>query len=290
VISRLAGGQDRVMSRAQLLGAGVGSGAIKERTASGVLLVLHPGVYSLGTPSRRGLLRAGLLAVGDGAVLSHASAAYVLGLMKRCRRAVHVSTTRHARSRGSLTVHRLRRLPASEATTVAGLRCTTAARAVLDLAATEPRRVVEQALDQAELLELYEPNAIDAALRRGRPGASQLTAILGEHAPGTTITRNALEEAFLALCRREGIGRPIMNAPLTLPGGRDIVIDALWPAERLAVELDGRAVHLRRKAFEADRERDVELTVAGYVPARFTWRKVTLEPRWVAMQLRALLT
>ena len=57
----------------------------------------------------------------------------------------------------------------------------------------------------------------------------------------------------------------------------------------MAVELDGRTVHLRRKCFESDRVRDVELTVAGFLPARFTWRTVNREPEWVERQLRALL-
>ena len=171
---------------------------------------------------------------------------------------------------------------------VDGIPCTTVARTLLDLAATEPRRVVERAIEEAELRRTLDGIPIEAAMRHGRPGVRQLRAILEEHAPGTTITRSDLEEAFLALCRREGIEQPLMNQPLVLPSGLSIVVDALWPAQRVAIELDSRSVHLRRRNFESDRERDIELLVAGYAPARFTSLQITRKAGWVTSKVRAL--
>lgn len=49
-------------------------------------------------------------------------------------------------------------------------------------------------------------------------------------------------------------------------------MDAYWPAQRLAVELDGSTYHQTRRAFEADRERDVALLKAGVRTARITTR------------------
>lgn len=289
MVADLATRQDRVFSRQQLLAAGIGPTAIGERVRAGLFVVVFRGVYSLGAPSRRGRLRAAVLAVGDGAVLSHRAAAWMHELMAQPRATVDITTTRYARSRPGIVVHRVRGLPEAEIGIVEGLPCTSVARTLLDLAATEPRRVVERAIEEAELRRVYDGNPIEAAMRHGRPGAAQLRVIVAQHGPGTTITRSDMEEAFLALCRREGIAQPLMNAPLVLPGGREIVVDALWPAERVAVELDSRGVHLRRKNFESDRERDVDLTVAGYVPARFTSLKITRERRWVAARVRALL-
>ncbi|MBA3300032.1 MAG: type IV toxin-antitoxin system AbiEi family antitoxin domain-containing protein [Thermoleophilaceae bacterium] len=284
----MAADQDRVFSRSQLLAAGVSSDAIKGRQRSGLLVVLHRGVYSLGTPTWRGRLRAAVLAV-DGSVLSHRAAGSMHDLLDgRTAEAIDVTTCRHAHAREGIAVHRVRALPAEEIVTIDGIPCTSVARTLVDLAATEPRRVVEQALDAAELQQVYDGRALNEAMRRNRPGAATLRTIDAEHFAGTTVTRNDFEEAFLALCRRGGLPQPAMNAPLILPSGCPIV-DALWRDARVAVELDGRAAHLRRKCFESDRVRDVELTVAGFLPARFTWRSVTRKPKWVERQTRALL-
>ena len=70
--------------------------------------------------------------------------------------------------------------------------------------------------------------------------------ILAEHAPGSTLTRNDLEEAFLAICDRAGLPRPQVNVWIALePTGYEA--DFLWRAERLIVEADGRDVHTTRR-------------------------------------------
>lgn len=67
-------------------------------------------------------------------------------------------------------------------------------------------------------------------------------------------------------------------------------MDAYWPAQRLAVELDGSTYHQTRRAFEADRERDVALLKAGVRTARITTRRVRREPGQVLGDLGELLT
>jgi very-short-patch-repair endonuclease len=56
------------------------------------------------------------------------------------------------------------------------------------------------------------------------------------------------------------------------------------------VETDGAATHLTATAFESDRARDQELTVAGYRVIRFTWRQITEQPAKTADTIRALLS
>ena len=55
------------------------------------------------------------------------------------------------------------------------------------------------------------------------------------------------------------------------------------------VETDGHASHRTRAAFERDRARDAQLTVAGYRVVRFTYRQVVQESRWVTATLTRLL-
>lgn len=288
VVANLAAGQDRVFSHKQLLGAGVSATAIRDRVRAGLFVVVFRGVYSLGAPSPRGRLRAAVLAAGDGAVLSHRAAAWMHELVRQRPRTVDITTTGRAGSRPGIFVHRARALPREEVCLVDGIPCTTVARTLLDLAATEPRRVVERAIEEAELRRTYDGVPLQAAMRHARPGVTELRTVIEEHSPGTTITRSDLEEAFLDLCRRGGIEQPLMNQPLVLTSGRRVDIDAFWPRQRVAIELDSRSVHLRRKNFESDRERDIELLVAGYAPGRFTWLQITRKADWVAAKVRQL--
>ena len=76
-----------------------------------------------------------------------------------------------------------------------------------------------------------------------------------------------------------------MNVPLL-----DYVVDFLWPDACLVVEVDGREKHGTRRAFQADRDRDGRLAVAGYRVLRFTWWDVTRRPAVVADRVRRLLS
>ena len=51
-------------------------------------------------------------------------------------------------------------------------------------------------------------------------------------------------------------------------------VDALFPEQRVIVELDGYEFHGTRQAFESDRERDATLLAAGYVTIRITWDRL----------------
>jgi very-short-patch-repair endonuclease len=63
----------------------------------------------------------------------------------------------------------------------------------------------------------------------------------------------------------------------------------LWSEERLIVELDGRAVHGTKLAFEGDRQRDRILLVEGWRAMRVTWCQLHDEPAVIAADIRDLL-
>ncbi|HWM09533.1 MAG TPA: DUF559 domain-containing protein [Solirubrobacteraceae bacterium] len=108
-----------------------------------------------------------------------------------------------------------------------------------------------------------------------------LQALLSRYAVGAFVTRSELEERFLALCDRYGLPRPKVNISIE---GREC--DFVWRDARLIVEVDGYAYHRSPSAFEADRERDVVLAVAGWTVLRFTWTQITRRPAWVARAVR----
>src|ERR1700749_1816691 len=87
VIAAIAERQHGVVTRSQLLAAGVGRRGIERRIEWGLLHTLHRGVYGRGRRALRGEAwwMAAVLAAGEGAVLSHRSAAALWGIRDSSR-------------------------------------------------------------------------------------------------------------------------------------------------------------------------------------------------------------
>jgi very-short-patch-repair endonuclease len=103
------------------------------------------------------------------------------------------------------------------------------------------------------------------------------------------VTKRELEERFAALVDSYGLPRPRRNADLAVRG-QVFNVDCLWADARLVVELDGRAVHGTRKAFESDRERDRLMLTEGLRVMRITWRQLNDSEAAVAADIRKALT
>jgi len=292
-ISGLAEGQHGVVALSQLQAMGVSASAVRNRAADGRLYRIHRCVYAVRHPrlSLRGRWMAATLAYGPTAVLSHSSAAVLWGIHGSDRGMTHVTLpSRDGRSRTGLEVHRSATLTEADVARVDGIPCASVARTLVDLGDHAKRRDVERAVDQAEVLRLFDLRAVQDALGRAgrRRGAGMLRAVLADYA-GPTLTRLELEERFLALCRGGSVPMPEANAWITLSDGIAYQADFLWRAEGLIVETDDRDVHSTRAAFEHDRLRDQRLTLAGFTVVRFTWRQVAGEPQRVLRTTRRLL-
>ena len=184
-------------------------------------------------------------------------------------------------------VHRPRALAEDDVVEDQALRVASPARVMLDLAGEgASRRQLERALDQAEINELHLP--IDALLPRcrRRRGAAKLRAVLEWHQAGSTITESEAEEAFLAIIEARRPARTrFLNA--TVEGKRR---DFVWPrATDRRGDRRPRASTTRPRAFERDRVRGNEATLAGWTHLRFTRRRVVRRPpRSSATSIRAL--
>lgn len=282
-VARIASAQHGVVSRPQLLAAGLRPRSIHHRLATGRLHSLHRGVYAVGhrALTREGTWLAAALACGDGAVISHLDAAELWGLVRSHGRGpVHVTVpTRAGRARrDGIRVHRVP-LAAGDVMRRRSVEVTTVARTLVDVAALLDGRPLERALDEAHYLGLLDSSVLAVTLDRnaGRAGARRLGAVLAGHEPGSTRTRSELEERFLALCSAHRLPRPRVNVVVD-----GLEVDFLWAASRVIVETDGYAAHNGLGAFERDHERDLRLRAARYEVLRFTWRQVTTRGRWVA--------
>jgi hypothetical protein len=289
-IAAAAATQAGVVSHQQLRALGLSAQAIYRRVSSGRLHRLHEGVFAVGHSvlSVEAKRWAAVLALGADAFLSHVSAADAFEIRRSSSGIVHVTVRGRGgreRRRG-VRVHRPRALPDDEVTTLRRLPITTPARTLLDLAAAGLRgRPLETALDLAEqqkLLSFAELHHLLARYPR-RPGTRLLTAQLDRYR-GPTDVRSHLERLFNELCDAAGLPRPLVN---TVIEGR--VRDFYWPHCRLVVEADSYRWHRSPSAMNDDRERDVELTLAGYRVLRFTYEQVTRRPQYVIQAVRAAL-
>jgi len=275
-----------------LLALGVGNCAIGRLVAAGLLIPLHRGIYALGHRRLRIEWRwlAAVLAAGPGAVLSHRDAAALHGMRKPPESGkVTVTTPARARSTPTLWVHGRRRLAAEDATTVRGIPVTSPARTLVDIAGMLTAGQLAATLGETDRRGLLDVAAVDRALRRttGRHGRGhrRLLAALDDHVgAGTTLVASELEERFLDLVLDAGLPRPLLNVPVA-----GVRVDALWPEQRLVVELDGWAHHKERQAAAWDREKTNRLQLAGYDVLRFMHGDLVHGPGHVAGAIRIAL-
>jgi Transcriptional regulator, AbiEi antitoxin/AbiEi antitoxin C-terminal domain/Protein of unknown function (DUF559) len=288
-VAGLACDQHGVVSRRQLRGLGLSDDAVDRRVAAGRLHRLHRGVYAVGHPRLTGHGRwmAAVLACGDGAALFGASAAALWGIRRSNAARIHVVVPTDAgrATRPAIRVHRIRTLRPVEVTIEDGIRVTTPARTILDLAATLKTEALHRALDRAEILELTDYPALYARARAhpGHRGAGPLRAAVAAYLAGT-MTRSELEDLFLAVCRRHALPRPIVNGDV-----EGFEVDFLFAEQRLIVETDSWRYHKTRRAFDADRARDAIHLRGGYRTVRFTDRRLETDQAGVGATLRALL-
>jgi hypothetical protein len=190
-----------VVTRLQLLAAGVSSKGISLRVRDGRLHRLHPGVYAVGHAVLvpRGRMLAAVLSCGPEAALSYTSATALHDIREEGPR-THVSVPRAGpHSRPGIIVHRSRRLDPKDVT-----RVTTIARTILDLAEVLNARQVT-ALNHADALGVFDLTDLEATIVRN-PGrrTTALREALGAEAP----SRRELQRRFLRLCRRHGLPEP----------------------------------------------------------------------------------
>jgi very-short-patch-repair endonuclease len=281
VVRAIAAGQGGIVDRAQLLAAGVSSTAIHRALHSGRLHRIHHGIYSTQAPelaTEDALLIAALMAAGDGAALSHGTAAWRWHLIPAPPNRIELSVPRARTPQRGVALFQAQ-LRADDLTLNARLPSTSVPRTLLDLAARYDRRALAKALAEAEFHHDLRPADVEATLRRGHPGSAHLRHALEQHAPGHGQVRSDLERRFRALLIRHRIDLPLRNAPLG-----PWTVDCLWPERRVVVELDGRQ-HARPHQADSDDDRDLWLRRHRYVARRYGRRQVDARPDEVIADL-----
>jgi hypothetical protein len=179
---------------------------------------------------------------------------------------------------------------ASHLATVEGIRVTTIARTVFDLAgilAFDEFERITEALLLARRLEMRQlERTIETLARRGKPGSRTardfVTLRLGDDPRSTR-----LERFGRSVLRSTGLPSPVAQYPIPWSGTRRF--DDAYPESKLAIEWDSRSWHSQRGAMRSDRQRDREAALHGWIVVRFTWQDVIERPDEVSSTVRSLI-
>jgi hypothetical protein len=284
VIGRIAGRAHGVVTRRELLEAGLSAKRIRRRVSSGALISVHRGVYRVGhrAPNREAHYMAAVKACGDRAVLCGRAAAHLWRLIKGsppqpevlapAKRLVPGVIT-HRAVTASADMADWRRIP-----------LTSIPRTLVDLASSMPAPTLARACHEAGVLYRTTPRQVEVVLRRlpNAPGRGKLERILHGDVP---VTLSRLEDRFLEQLQEANLPLPITNR---VAGDRRV--DCRWPDHRLTVELDSYRFHNSRHSWEQDRLREREARARGDEFRHYSWTDVFEDPAFMLTELRELLS
>lgn len=280
-----------VISRKSLLAIGFTADEIAGFVLHGDLRRLHRGVYADGrnrlTDAAR--LQAALVAVGGDAWLAGSTAAAVWGLQAMSLAPIEVcvvasSTPRH---RGLLVRRVSTTPPRSEIRIRRGLRLSSVARMVTEVARDAGTDELDALIEAAVRRGLLNFTELEATLRRHHrePGIGKLKRALAGYRP-MPKRNSGLEESFDRwLLTHPEIPEPERNVKFA--GVWEL--DCYWPEHGLVLELDGRPYHIVVRDIERDRRKDAWLQRYGLRVLRVTDLRWRADRDGVRSDLMALL-
>jgi very-short-patch-repair endonuclease len=282
-LAALAAEQDGVFSRAQARNAGFSYGRIQRRVQCGEWIELYGGraLRSAHTVlDAHGLDRAALFATGARSMLGGPSAArwwtidvpwpqpFILVPESSRREPVGITVRRAAVDSADVVLRNRLLLTSRESTIVDCLRVI-------------PFRTGVELLDRALQQKWLSFDDLVFRTQRliGRPGGLTLARHVRIARPGT---RSEAERTMARLLKRAGLTGWRANHPLEGVG----VLDFAFVAQRVAIEIDGRAWHTAGDRFQKDRSRQNSLVLLGWTVLRFTWADLIERPDEVIRQVR----
>ena len=224
---------------------------------------------------------AAVLACGDGALLSHQSAAALWGFGVEKRGVIDISVTRRCElRRPGLRVRGRPTLAAKDIVSRDGIPVTGPAQTLVDIATELDVVKIERAVNEADKRDLIDPEALRIAVDEcaGRPGTPHLRKILDKRT--FRLSDSNLEILF----------RPIAAAaklppPLTKQVVNGFEVDFFWPNLGLVVETDGLRYHRTPSTQARDARRDRAHVLAGMTSLRFTHYEIKHESPRVKKEL-----
>jgi len=276
---RLARAQHQTIAARQLHALGYTERAVRHRVASGRLWPLMRGIYAVGPPRETDEQRwmAAVLVGGQGAALSHRSAAALWGIGTELLERTDLSVRRRCNVRRvGLRARSRPSLAADDIVERRGIPLTSIVQTLVDLATELSDKHLERAVNEADKRDLIDPEALRAALseRPGEPGVRRLAALLDKRT--FRLSDQELERLFRPIAVAAGF--PV---ELTKAWVNGFEVDFYWPRLGLVVETDGLRYHRTPAEQARDRLRDQTHTAAGLAQLRFTHYQVKYETGYV---------
>lgn len=270
---------------AQARACGFGKATVGRRLRDGRWQRILPGVYVLtgSPPSRVRELWIAVLAAGDGAAVSHESAALFHGARRLKVRPITLTNPHGAHHRlPGIVVHQIDDLAARHRTRSDGLHVVTAARSVVELGANLPlARLGDVADDLVQLRATTWPairRVFEDVLRPGKPGMATVSLLLDDRCGSVVPAGSKLERSLFTALAAGGLPAPARQIPLPGRGPRPGLVDAAYLDAQIVVEADGRTYHMRYQDMRRDRERDAQAVAAGWAPLRFVHEQIVDDP------------
>jgi Transcriptional regulator, AbiEi antitoxin len=275
-IGRVAAAQDGVFSVDQAAGCGIDRRRLNRAEASGLVDRIHPNVWRfVGTPlDDRGRARAATVQAGPDSASSHESSLW----LHRVERipfvpVVIVPADASTYRFDGIRVHRMGDLRPEHRCVVDGIPTTTLERAIVDATSVLLPARLGHLIDEVTITHRRTSvGAIGRTLRqvnrRGRLRIARLGELLDERRPAEPAPRSRLERRVDELLRSTSLPRPLREHPLPNEGNLSGLVDRLWPAAMLILEIDGRSWHAREKAMAVDRARDRTAARLGWQTLR----------------------
>lgn len=253
-----------VISWAELRALGFGGSTITDLVGRGRLVRITDRVYAIGHRhlTREGWWSVAVRAGGEDTLLSHRASTALRGLLRAVSQTDIIGTGQQGRALDYVRPHRCV-VDDADRDVVHGLPVTGFERTMLDIAAFDPRRLVE-ALEQSIIIEVYDHTRMLAAIDRyrGLAGVARLRAAVGELPDDPARFRSRSERRARDLLLAAGLPEPRVNDWFVPGPGGGHELDLFWPGLRGNVEIDGPRHDLPWQQVK-DRARDAELRASG---------------------------
>lgn len=311
-LSSLASSQGGVFSVGQAMESGVARSTIARQHAEEHLFKVYRSTYARSsTVTQKGIWWAGVLATGEGSVVSHMSALRLWGITSWVgptevlrpssagskdradgrRRATNPgegalgrsAVTESGRPVPVLKIRGTRNLDPTEVATCDGIPVTTVARSFVDICGSigkgQLKKLLHEASRDGKLNFAEVRAAMDRA--RGKKGVGRLREIIDDWDPQTVWTKNEMEKEVKDLLRAADLPEPLVNR---MVGGH--LADFFYPDCGLIIETDGAQDHNAPFGVERDKELDSDLQLKGFRTLRLTRSMIRRDPEGSMRKVR----
>ncbi|MEA2433754.1 MAG: hypothetical protein QOG54_1211 [Actinomycetota bacterium] len=283
---KLAGARHGVVTRTDLLAAGLSHDQVVRRLRDGTLVEIHPSTYAIGgSPAtwHQRVAAASAWAEPDG-VVSHFTAARLWAFGSTIDDDVHVSVCRKLSAPG-IKVHRRYDIRPDELSRKEGIIVTDPTRTLLDLSAYMGIKPLERWMERALNRGLTHFDLLSSRFlrwtRQGKNGAAQWRKLL-EARGAVAPTESDFETLFVQLLRDFDLPMPQRQHTIRDKAGFVARVDFAYLDRMIVIEAQSIAWHFNEDAWRSDMERTTNLGRMGWLVLQFTYRDLKERPEWVA--------